>query len=91
MKDLKRKMIVCFVVWGLIGFNIANLVHIFTNGAPAALVVITAIIAGIGVAIGIGQTIETLWEAEILELKSKADAVLELLENMESEDDEKCE
>lgn len=91
MKDLKRKMIVCFIIWGLIGFNIANLVHIFTNGADAASVVVLGIIAGIGVAIGIGQTIDALWEAEILELKSKAVAVLELLENMESEDDEKCE
>ena len=88
MKGLKIQMIFCFIIWGLIGFNAANLVHLFTEGADPVLIVLDAILVAAGIAIGILETAITFDSVEIFELQAKTEAVLELIKQVESEDDE---
>ena len=85
MKGLKRQMIFCFIIWGLIGFNAANLVHLFTEGAASGLIVLDVILVALGLAIGIGESAVTFGDVEILELQAKTEAVLELIKQVESE------
>ena len=85
MKGLKRQMIFCFIIWGLIGFNIGNLVHLFTEGAAAALIVLDAILVAAGIAIGILETAITFDDVEIMEFQAKVDALNDIIEQFESE------